>query len=192
MKYILRIVVVIAIIAGIVFGIKYCNSITSNDAQFINIVEQTFVVAEDLKTNFETEATNEVFDSAKKPTNALNKLNSSKEKLNPFMAEIYFAENIKGEDINELETLSKSIKDNYDKYISTMAKLKTLNSSDGAYAQYKANYENQIVNAINGCADSYLNYSIKVLEMIKTYVHNNSEANAELNSAILVLEGMKS
>lgn len=186
MKLVLRILVVVVLIVGLIFGINYCNSLTSNEQQIINFVENTVNISLDVESRFEE--INSLF-TAEKPTESLNNLKIAYEGIKPFIAEVYMAKDVKKEEVEEFKILASSVKENYETLTKTINNFKGL--KENAPEQYKKNYMTQISNQIEECENDYVAFSLKVLNFVKVNVHNGLEVNSELNSAISTISALQ-
>ena len=201
MKYILRAVIVIAIIVGIVFGVRQCSSQMSNEMKVFNSVTSNYTLlnGKELKDRVYTISNHlTVYDSVMSSNqntlvnSKLNEVTDNYNKIEKYLIEISFAKNVSNEDVSNininLENLI-NVKKKFDKYIDKINSTQIIeqsgfsvtNSTMSRYIEELRETLDDFVNCQETTLVTYGNYILK-------YVYNETLETTNYSALKVVIE----
>lgn len=178
MKYVLRIIIVLAMIVGIVFGVRYCINKKSSEVQFqqnvqecINVQKQIVSGSEEFKSSLSEDAINFIND--RDYDLYIINLSEMQGELEHYLGEIYFLKNASNSSLNEINNIAKSLT-NYSKtYLekcNTMIKI--IKANENVNQDALNNLSSGIVNVLSDFRYEFAKFCKFTMEQIKEQVRN--------------------
>ena len=189
MKYILRAVVVIVLVVGVVFGVKYCTGKQDNSAKVTTIISETNILTQNVSVSNSTNQLNNYYNavSFSVPTNLLNDMQNAFNSISEFLGELYFAKNVESSAVENFENRKESLSNIKTEIESLKTTLSNLNYSNEAIHNVIKNYLNSYNLKLQDYHNEYVSLCLDLANYIKTYVYNDSENYSDLNSVIVSL-----
>ena len=200
MKYILRIVIVLAIIVGIVFGVKYCASqkpveeqIQNNTMQCVNIEKKANLGKTEFLETLETYKS--VFES-KGYSNIFNDMETINNLIDVYIGEIYLTNDSSKDRLKEIKDIKSQFESNFNEYDSKCERIvNVVTKQSSVNDESMENFSNGLIKTMKQCRLNYAKMGQFVMNYVKEYARNGvTDSNFDnaletINNLVISFEG---
>lgn len=192
MKYILRSVIVIAMIIGLVFGIKALTTFKDANQKFAMVVieNDAFNTYQQVNSGFAEieEIYNKDGVSVQNPTNLIFQLKDCEDKIVKFIPELYFAKGVKQTSVKNIEKEIKNIKNELQELDTIQKNIKNISTTanSAVIGNYLKTYNANLKNIV----EDYQQFTLNIAKYILEYSYNNNNSYTDLQMVITSLESV--
>lgn len=192
MKYILRSVIVIAMIIGLVFGIKALTTFKDANQKFAMVVieNDAFNTYQQVNSGFAEieEIYNKDGVSVQNPTNLILQLKDCEDKIVKFIPELYFAKGVKQTSVKNIEKEIKNIKNELQELDTIQKNIKNISTTanSAVIGNYLKTYNANLKNIV----EDYQQFTLNIAKYILEYSYNNNNSYTDLQMVITSLESV--
>lgn len=177
MKYILRIVIVLAIIVGIVFGVRYCinqkpvnEQIQNNTMECVNIEKKANL--DKIKFLEKLGTYKSVFEN-KGYSNIFNDMETINNLIDVYIGEIYLTNNSSKDSLKEIKNIKSQIESNFDEYDSKRERIVNVVSKQSSVnTESMENFSNGLIKTMKQCRFYYAKMGQFVMNYVKEFARN--------------------
>lgn len=188
MKYVLRVLVVIAMIVGIVFGISYCNNRKSTTQQFQSdfvLSVQTKDNANEKKDLFLSKIGMERYNYQKELENLFNNIEDLYSYVENYAGEIYLIDNISNDDLNKMKSLREDVENARDDMLSKMQEVvKIVEKGGNVDDTAMSDLHDSIIHKVKVYRLKFAYVCQFTLNYVKINVRNDSNNDGKLANTI--------
>lgn len=199
MKYILRIIIVLALIVGIGFGINHFVNKKDNNEKFIMVSQEA--IGQNVKlsqqSNSVLNAINQKFEEETKTAclELINEIKLEQSKIQQaygavkaFLPEVYFVSKVSSSSVNNLKEISNKLEENIKNNETHINKFLNIPSD---ITSVELSYEiERFNNGYSQTRECYVELCEQFLKTIKENVYSLNENVKELNSAIQTINSL--